>query len=242
MNHRPRTTPPLLCFPVGYATFTLLATESAFRELEEYLLTVAEFIERNKNAFTESVSTAVQTAGLTGDDADCYYEAHQNEFCKWDDTFPNIVLSSVLMSACALFEGRLTDVVRDLDDDVNIVKVITWSDTQGTGIRRVNNYFRSNFEILLSDSSKWTDLLAVYTIRDVFVHALGRPDLGKPASRPRLDAAVRRFAPNVAEDHVGRLSINIAFVKRVIEGMLECWRELAQASRDNAVLGPAYWR
>lgn len=243
MNHNPRTSPRANFFATGFLPIAVFGSETELEQLREYLLTVTEFVDREAGDFTKGVAAAVRATELTDDEEADFYSAHEEEFEKWHSAFPTTVLSSVLLTGCATFEGHLADLAVEVDQNAVIPKSLSWEKTSDTGVRRVAKYFRSNFLIHFEDFKLWTAILEAYRIRDAFVHASGRVGLVRKDNQAALLAAIKMHRKNgVSVDELGRIKITKEFVDRLLMDMRDFRRSLREALIDNAVIGPVYWK
>ena len=221
----------------------MILAESQLQDLREYLWSVQSFVTQEQKAFRQRVEDAIAAEGLQGDEKDEYYSIHEDEFDQLHSTFPRIVYSSTLLTACSLFESSLTDLCKDFERDSALPKLKTWDQLdKDTGIRKAAAFLKANFGVHLKNYSHWDSVLDFYRIRNCIAHVNGDVSTMQARQKQEVQQAVQRHAFfEISITPYGRLDLGSKFVSTVIERLAGLWRELHPACYENAVLGPRYW-
>jgi hypothetical protein len=246
MNTNPRQHPPVTFWMTGWIPFALLTRDTEFRDLEEYLKTVQEFVRDEGNRFTKEVEERARKQNLAGEDADHFFEAHEQEFERWHSSFPNTVLSTVLIAACSRFESGLTELCKDLEKERAIATPNTWESFKKQriqGITRAAYFLNENFGIDPQVDSRWQHIAAFFKIRDAFVHADGNVSYMGTDNQGKVRTAIQHLkATGLREAEYGKIELTPDFFDELFRSMIGFWIELRKACRDNAIIGPVYWR
>jgi hypothetical protein len=227
----------------GWGVVPLLLAESRLRDLHDYLSAVHSFVGREQKAFIKRVEETIAAEGLQGDEKDEYYSINENEFDKLHNTFPRIVYSSALLTACSLFESSLVDLCKAFDGDAALTKQKTWDQLNDKykGVRRADRFLGANFGIHLHKYSHWESILDYYEIRNCVAHANGDVSIMPVEAGKKVREAVQRHLPDICITQGNCLNLDFKFISSVIDHLAALWIELHSACRENATLGPRYW-
>jgi hypothetical protein len=243
MNRNRRTRPPTSHLMTGWVPYSLLTTETELRDLQEYLRVVNEFILQEGMRFRARVEESATHSAVTHHELDRYYEAHEAEDEMWHSSFPSVILSTVLIAVCSRFEAALTKVCKDLERESAIATPISWEQVSGRGLQKVGGFLQRNFSIHIADHPSWGSLQSYFKVRDCFVHAGG--DLGTMGADNQVKvngSLARLHSTGVRVDEYGMILLTGAFFDGLFDMTRTFWRDFFSACRDNAIIGPAYWR
>jgi hypothetical protein len=228
----------------GWGAVSLILAASQLQDLTEYLSSVEGFVVQEQAKFIKRVEAAIAAHSLQGEDKDEYYSHHEDEFDQLHSTFPRIVYSSTLLTACSLFESSLVDLCKDFEKDAALPTPKGWHlFDRDKGVRKAAAFLRDNFGIELNKYPHWASILDLYRIRDCIAHANGDVSIMNSKQAQELrDAVVRHAALGISITAYHRLDLGSVFVAAAIDRLAGLWQELLPSCHNNAVLGPHYWR
>lgn len=225
----------------GWGVAPLLLAESQLRDLHDYLSAVHSFVGQEQKAFIKRVEETIAAEGLQDNEKDEYYSTHENEYDRLHNTFPRIVYSSALLTACSLFESSLIDLCKAFNEDRALTMPKPWNQLKDKGVRKADHFLRANFGIHLQKCSRWDSILDYYEIRNCIAHANGDVSIMKGKNEENVRKAVQRHSPDISITQDGRLNLEFKFISTVIDHLAALWKELHSTCRENEILGPRYW-
>lgn len=242
MNRRPRPAPRTGWWMEGWFPGALFTVGTDLHRLGKYLESVAAFLEHQGAAFEAGLKAEAAALDLSEEDADRFYEAHEEQFESLRLSFPRTVRYTTLISACSTLESGLTGLCRELEEGGDVPVTATWGGERlrkHRGISKGARFLRLNFGIYAEDHPMWARIGDAYTIRDCAVHAGGEVSLVKDG--PQLEAALASFSDVRAGHENDRLVLPDKALARILDDMQQFWRDLERAMVDNADIGPVYW-
>jgi hypothetical protein len=210
--------------------------------LRKYAEVVSRFLEEERDRFGDEVDGKVLASGMSSEQAEQFYEAYEEQFSMWRETFPTTIRTSSLVAACSRFEVGLVDICKELEAHPKITSPVFWSQLSGSALERPAHYIRDNFGIHLSAHAAWSRINHYFSLRHCVVHAEGNVGLmqGKQARAVRAAASqLKRRGVSISE--YDRLLIGPGFVEGVIDDMSELWSDLTEAFEQNEIIGPVFW-
>ncbi len=243
MNHRKRIKDSETPWKTnGWVPFALVENEAEFETLHKYLLLVEDHIRDKTVAFASNIKKTIERLGLSGQDADYYYESHENEYGRLHEAYPNIARATVLSMACSVFESGLTEICKEFErtDDVQTTRIKWDKINNATGIIRAKKYIKKNFDIHFNEHQEWQAIRDYYKVRDCFVHANGDVSLMKEKQSKDIESITRRV-PGVTIEYKRLRLDSRRFFDGVFGTMSRFWSDLRIAFRENEIVGPVYW-
>jgi hypothetical protein len=199
--------------------------------------------------FSAAVDAVVLERGMTGDVATGFYESHLEDIDRWHSSYPYIIRASVLIMGCSRFESALTSICKDFD--LLVPTRVTWTqETRDRGIHKAARYLQENFDVCPACHEAWPRIQSYFKIRDCFVHAGGDVEMmqqGTPkkpkGEREKVREAVMTLANRgVSENTQNRLELHRGFLDSLFHDMMCFWCSSKDAFRDNAIIGPVFWK
>lgn len=242
LNRNPRTSHRQHSYySLGVCPSRFSATDAEIQNLNKYADLVSDYLTEKAASLQADVETRIQVLGLDKENASHFYEAFEEQFDEWCFSFPSLVRSSVVTSACSLLEASLTDVCKHLDREFVSTISKRWPDFKDAGVRRAACHLRQNFQIHLEDHKTWEHLLHHYHVRNAIVHAGGNLLLLSPEKRTALDSALLGLKFPGLDEKDDKLRIPPPYPKKVIDDIASLWTALQGAFIDNSHIGPKYW-
>ncbi len=243
MNKKQREHKVSKWYSSGFFAATLMVNILELRALQDYFKVVKNFIVTEEKRFCKKIDSAVRKKGLSQEELDSYYEHHQDEFYKWNNSFPNIILSTVLIASCAVFERNLAETCKDLQQNKGMVvtKRLEFIKEQNA-LNQARIFLSDNFSIFIKDFFAWGKINQYFLIRHCFAHCCGDMELMQRGKVEDLRKAIRKLrTTGVEEDQIGRVKLSSTFIENVISDMMSFWEALESAFKENAIIGPKYW-
>src|ERR1700719_2213283 len=98
--------------------------EEAFKDIRTYVSDSDRFLKGEQKRFLERSEAVV--SNLSDEEKEWYYDANSDEHERLTAGLPQLVRSSNLLVACALFESSLTDLCKYVDRESQTVKTFSW--------------------------------------------------------------------------------------------------------------------
>lgn len=227
----------------GFLPGTIVINLLELNNLLEYCKVVKEFIRKEEKEFTKKLDASCKQYRLSPRDSDSFYEAHQDEFEKWHSSFPDAVLATVIIAACARFESGLADICKELEFGDHATN-IKWNFLEKkTGLEGSKIFLKKNLSIILSNHPMWKRINQYFEIRNCFAHGCGNIELIHEKRKASLRAAIKELKHlGIDEDQLFRVRISSSFVKNQIQDMISFWKSLEEAFKDNSIVGPIHWK
>lgn len=222
----------------------LYATDVEIRSVCGYVDVVGTYLEKEANSFQTNLEARIKAAGLDENGAAQFYAKIEDDVERWSSSFPTLVRSSALISACSLLEVSLTDICKSLEHELVSAIGTSWAaiDKKIPPLLRAACHLRKNFQIHLDDHPAWTKVLDHFIVRNAVVHARGdRFLLRDKKSRDGLNDALTRLKFVGLEMVDDRLHLHDAYLKLLLDDIGLFWSDLQNAFIANAHTGPKYW-
>lgn len=249
MNFNRRSSPPNhRYFVQGWFPLGILGFEAELRALQDYLRLVEQHVATDAAQFAAYVDATVKSQCLAGEELDAFYDGHREEYDRLHHSYPSLARASVLTLTCSRVESILTDICKELEDSSEVSTPHQWTSLgRERGIRRAAAFLRQNFDIRLTSYRSWSTIAAYFRVRDCFVHAGGEILLMSDGSEatPDHQAAVRQAIAKLggaSESALHRLQLRPEFFDALFVTLTGFSEALVDAFRDNAVVGPVYWK
>lgn len=217
------------------------------RSVLSYLGKSATFLSEEQKEFQDRLENKVKECEMNEEQATSFYDAKYEKIQEIHSFFPIALRSSVLIFAFSLFESRLVEACKYLDQN-SFAKTISWAEIKelkrykGSHLKKAAGFLKKNFMIYPEDNKKWDLILQFYKVRNCFVHANGDLNLMKPGQKDKLEKALpalSRFGVKLSD--IEKLEIGDFAVSSAVEAMKKWVQAFLVASRENAILGPHFW-
>lgn len=149
----------------------IFAIEASYglHELEEYLTTSEEFLQKAKLEF-EAWATE-QEKKLSPKEHDEFYEFYEDEHWRYSERFPRILRNSFLVLAHSLLEKQIARLCSWLRKKREIP--IGWADLRGDVLDRAKLYFKLAGLPIRFDDQTWREINYYTKVRNCIVHENG---------------------------------------------------------------------
>ncbi|MTI94376.1 MAG: hypothetical protein FH749_02655 [Firmicutes bacterium] len=168
-----------------------------FIELERYLEYVDDYLnKRGKRAKAES------------------------EQWEFEAYFPYLLHTTVFLTMYALLETGMNDVCYQLQMDHNYEKGL--EDIKGTGIQRAASYLKEVCKLNFPETGElWRRLKAYNHLRNVLMHALGKPDADDHQARDLVQSS-----PHLRFEDGGKIVLSKEFCREALSDARELFKVL----------------
>lgn len=243
MNNNPRKNPRKGFYMLGYLPFTLYTIEMHFEHLNKYMKMVSSYLDSEAQLFKEKLKARVKEKGYNDEEADHFYESHEDDLICLDESFPTTIRYSVVISACSLFESGLTDICKSLNRDENVNKVISWEKLERINkIEQALDFLKKNFSICLTSHPFWNMIHNYFLIRNAIIHAQGHVLIVAEDKRKKLREAIKSLSKfGIKEGKYKKIEIKGVFLDKMVCDIIVYWRDFGKALENNNIIGPIYW-
>ena len=203
---------------------------------------ISDFVRDEIARFSKELDQRFKEERLDEEQAVGLYEAHAEEFDVFHSFFPNAVRQSILTLACSLFESRLMEACKYLEDSGNVCVNLPWASfAKDSGIKRSASFLKKNFKIHPEDHPTWSKIVDVYSIRNCFIHAHGNIKLMKADQQQELKDALKRLSQYEIIETDGNIVTSESFLRFVMDDMKAWFEGFEKACKENNLIGPEYW-
>ena len=205
-------------------------------------------LSREAAQFVTYINQTIASEGLAGEELDDFYDRHVDDHDRLHHSYPSMARASVLVLTCSRVESVFTDICKELEDASEIPTPTSWSTlTKVRGIHRAALFLDNNFAIRPASHRSWEAIKSYYKVRDCFVHTGGDVTLmsGEGGSGGNQQRAVREAVARlngVEETPIHRVELHPNFFDELFLTLTRFSDDLVDAFRDNAVVGPVYWK
>ncbi len=210
-------------------------------ELREFCSYSERWLRQAQRDFRERANKQLTLADPYSESVRMLTESLAEDMDQLENAFPNILRTSLLMQCCSLFEHTLVRIARCFESSSGASFL---NQSNDAGIKKAQSFLKKEGQVQFPDqSATWSDILKVFDLRNVLVHANGliqeKPKHPKQVRHRQYYEALRvRWPDDVKLDQSRHIYLSSKFVLRVLDLFDEFLRELREPTRA-AVRGRA---
>ena len=240
MNDRQRESTRSSHYMQGFYPGILEMGLNDLRSLRSLVTRLPEFLSEEQSKFQRQLENHVNNEQMDEEQASSFYDYHEEEFHELHTFFPNAVWISQLTLACSLFEARLMEACKFLENSRIPIKQ-AWATIKIQAVLKKSAVFlRKNFCIFPERHKSWSTIGDFFQMRNCFVHANGEVDLTTNPTNT-VECATRLSHAGITLSDTRALRLEAKSITAAVDEM-EAWLKAFQvASMNDTVIGPMFW-